>query len=132
MISSTHRFHGRSSLRYVYQHGTQIRGDLVSLRAVRNKRQKTWRVAIAVSRKVNKSAVVRNRIRRRIFEVVRHHTALIKEPYDLVFSVYSDQAANLDQQSLEKAIVDRLSKIESLTKAKSYSNHAIVDNKETK
>ena len=58
MIHHTHRFHGRSSLRFVYQQGQVVRGQLVSLRYVRNGRQQLYRVAVVVSRKVSKSAVV--------------------------------------------------------------------------
>lgn len=132
MIHSTHRFHGRSSLRFVYQKGRVIRGELIALRFVHNSRRTTWRAAVVVSRKVSKSAVVRNRIRRRIFEIVRQQSGSIAGPFDLVFSVYGEQLASLDQATLERLIVDQLRKSEvCATSVNVRSDHAIVDKKET-
>ncbi len=129
MIHSTHRFHGRSSLRYVYHHGRQVRGDLMSLRVALNSRQKTWRVAVVVSRKVSKSAVVRNRIRRRIFEVVRRQAGYINGPFDLVFNVYSEQLAQAEQETIEKTVQDQLDRAGALSKTDFKPDHVIVENK---
>jgi len=131
MIHSTHRFHGRSSLRFVYQKGHVVRGEYMCLRAIQNTRRTTWRAAVVVSRKVSKSAVVRNRIRRRVFEVVRHQAGQISGPFDLVFSVYGEQLATLEQPLLEQLVADQLAKAEvcrpSVT---SGADRAIVDAKE--
>ncbi|HSX33063.1 MAG TPA: ribonuclease P protein component [Candidatus Saccharimonadales bacterium] len=111
MIQSTHRFHGRSSLRFVYQKGASVRSDLpLALRTARNPRSRVWRVAVVVSRKVSKSAVVRNRIRRRIFEIVRRQGSHLDPGYDLVFSVYGPELAELDHAALETAITTQLTK----------------------
>src|SRR4051812_48826816 len=110
MIHSTHRFHGRSSLRFVYQKGRVVRGELMTLRYVQNSRRTTWRAAVVVSRKVSKSAVVRNRIRRRIFEIVRRQAGVIDGPFDLVFSVYGEQLAHVEQSALEQLVADQLQK----------------------
>lgn len=131
MIHSTHRFHGRSSLRFVYQHGNQVRGELLSLRTVRNARRKTWRCAVVVSRKVSKSAVVRNRIRRRIFEIVRTHAGRITGPYDIVFSVYSEHLATMEGAQLSRCILDQLEKAGVYRPATAVPDHAIVKQKET-
>lgn len=131
MIHSTHRFHGRSSLRFVYQHGKQVRGELVSLRAIPNKRRSTWRCAVVVSRKVSKSAVVRNRIRRRIFEIVRRNAGRITGPYDVVFNVYSEHIASIDNMVLSKCIVEQMEKAGVCAPATETPDHAIVKQKET-
>jgi len=131
MIHSTHRFHGRSSLRFVYQHGRQVRGEMVSMRAVRNNRQKSWRAAVVVSRKVSKSAVVRNRIRRRVFEIVRSYASRIDGPYDLVFNVYAEGMATLDADELHRTIADQLERAAVLKPAGAAPDHAIVVAKET-
>ena len=132
MIHSTHRFHGRSSLRFVYQRGQTVRGPLVSLRYVRNDRQSSYRVAVVVSRKVSKSAVVRNRIRRRLYEIIRKHAAGIVGPYDVVLSVYGEEVATMSHASLQKTLLGQLYKA---GVAKSPSppeiKHDIVDKKET-
>lgn len=131
MIHSTHRFHGRSSLRFVYQKGHVIRGELLTLRTAQNARRSTWRAAVVVSRKVSKSAVVRNRIRRRVFEIVRRQAGRISRPYDLVFSVYGEQLATLEQATLEQLITDQLQKAGVCrTSVISVPDRVIVEEKE--
>lgn len=90
MISRTHRFHGFSSLRSVYRHGNMTRGPLFAVKALANPRRRSYRVAVVVSRKVNKSAVARNRMRRRIYTLVREHEGQIAQPFDIVVTVFHD------------------------------------------
>lgn len=110
MIDRIHRFQGHGSLRFVYQKGQTVRGPFCSLKYVLNRRRKQYRVAVVVSRKVHKSAVVRNRIRRRIYEIVRTESARIVDPYDLVILVYSDQLATMPAPQLERTILEKLEK----------------------
>jgi ribonuclease P protein component len=110
MIDTTHRFQGYGSLRFVYQRGQTIRGQYCSLRFIANSRRKTYRAAVVVSKKVSKSAVVRNRIRRRMYEAIRHAAPDINGAYDLVFVVYSDQLATLPSEAIVHAVVDKLQK----------------------
>lgn len=93
MISRIHRFHGHNSLQYVYQHGQLVRGSLLSLKYSPNPRRRHYRTAVVVSRKVSKSAVVRNRIRRRLYEVVRLLSGEFQGVFDLVFLVYDEKLA---------------------------------------
>lgn len=102
MIGATHRFHGHNSLRFAYQHGKTVRGPLFALRFVRNDRRNSYRLAIVVSKKISKSAVVRNRIRRRLYEIVRKME--ITEPYDLILTVFTDQLATMPIEELERAL----------------------------
>lgn len=95
MISRAHRFHGRNSLRFVYQHGRTVRGPLCSLKYVRNPRRRSYRLAVIVSKKVNKSAVRRNRIRRRLYEAFRTQLAGFSEPYDMVVTVFNEELHSL-------------------------------------
>src|SRR5665811_1600332 len=104
MISIAHRFHGYNSLRNVYKRGQNVRGSLVSLKFAHRGPAKPYRAAVVVSRKVSKSAVVRNRIRRRIYEIVRQSHQTIKPSTDLVFTVFSDQVAELPPPKLQTLI----------------------------
>lgn len=108
MINRKHRFHGHGSLRFVYQKGKTIRGQYGALKYVANSRRKDYRMAVVVSRKVNKSAVVRNRIRRRIYEIVRREESRIQSPYDMVFTVFSDQCASLSAEDLRQRILGKM------------------------
>jgi ribonuclease P protein component len=117
MIARKHRFHGYGSLRYVYQHGRTVRGQLTSLKFVPNTHRPTYRLAVVVSKKVNKSAVVRNRIRRRLYEVVREHETEITQPYDIVLTVFSEQLVTTPSPELEKIVLDQLTQAKILPKS---------------
>lgn len=116
MIARKHRFHGYGSLRYVYQHGRTVRGPLSSLKFVANPRRADYRLAVVVSKKVHKSAVARNRIRRRLYEAIRQHEAGIVSPYDMVLTVFHEQIANIPAKDLEKIVVDHLTQAKIITK----------------
>ena len=133
MIDKTHRFQGHNSLRFVYQKGTTVRGPVSAVRYIRNHRRQTYRLAVVVSRKVHKSAVVRNRIRRRIYEIVRVHEVRITAPYDIVLTVFTDQLATMPAPELAKAVLFQLEKagILSLNAASGGGRRAIVKQKES-
>jgi ribonuclease P protein component len=100
MISRAHRFHGYNSLRYVYRQGRVSRGPTFAVKAADNPRRKAYRVAVVVSRKVNKSAVVRNRIRRRLYEISRELGQNISQPYDIVITVFHDTVLETPHKEL--------------------------------
>ena len=50
--------------------------------------QKDFKVAVIVSRKVSKSAVVRNRIRRRLYEIIRKDFGKLLEGRQVNITVY--------------------------------------------
>ena len=95
MISRPHRFHGHNSLHYVYSRGKMVRGQFLGLKYLSNPRRQHFRQAVVVSRKVSKSAVVRNRIRRRLYEVVRLISNRFDGVYDMVLLVYDATLADL-------------------------------------
>jgi ribonuclease P protein component len=130
MIGSAHRFHGRSSLRFVYQRGQMVRAPQVALRYARNDRQKQYRVAVVVSRKVSKSAVRRNRVRRRVYEIVRKQAPQISGPFDLIFTVYDETVADMPTAALKKAVVGLLQKAGTMS-ALPDTKHDILEEKET-
>lgn len=102
MINRTHRFHGHNSLRYVYQNGETVRGPLTALKYIENNRRTKYRLAVVVSKKVSKSAVKRNRIRRRLYEAVRLHSDQITKPYDMVITVFHEQLATMAGEELQR------------------------------
>lgn len=108
MISRSNRFHGHGSLKYIYRKGETIRGPLCSTKYIFNPRRTKYRLAIVVNKKVNKSAVVRNKIRRQIYEVVRQASHLIKDPCDIVITVFSDQILEISHEELDVMIKAQL------------------------
>lgn len=104
MISYKHRFHGHNGLRQVYEKGFTTRSSAIGMKALINSKRKNYRVAVVVSKKVSKSAVKRNRIRRRLYELVRTNQNDIAKPYDLVLSVYNDSVAEMPTEQLNNLV----------------------------
>lgn len=113
MISKENRFHGHNSLDNVYRKGKAIRGEYISLRYAPSRRP-DYRLAVVVSRKVSKSAVVRNRIRRRVYEIIRLYRKSLLEPLrqDMVISVFDDRAAVMPAAELSEIVRSMLRKLE--------------------
>ena len=104
MISTRHRFHGYGSLKYVYRHGRTVRGPLFAVKSIDNPKRRSYRLAVVVSKKVNKSAVARNRIRRRLYEGVRLMQDDITNPADIVLTVYNEAVLNEPWDNLSKQL----------------------------
>lgn len=131
MLDRLHRFHGLNSLNFAYKRGQVVRGGQLALKYTRNSRRQTYRAAVVVSRKVDKSAVVRNRIRRRIYEAIAAEAPTITEPYDLVFTVYNAQLATVDSVQLHKLVADLLRRAH-VTGPQRSASRGIVNATETK
>lgn len=110
MFAKAHRFHGYGSLKAVYGRGKTVRGTAISLKYSNRDASKPYRVAVVVSRKVSKSAVVRNRIRRRVYDQIRQMAPAFPDGFDLVFTVYSDQLATMESAKLAQSIQELLKK----------------------
>lgn len=94
-------------MRYTYQNGKTIRGSKVSLVFADNSRKKQ-RYAVVVSKKILKSAVGRNRIRRRIYEAIRLELSKIQKPIDCIFIINSKEILDLDFKEIQKILRDLL------------------------
>ena len=103
MLNRKYRFHSRGGVRYVYQKGKTVRAAKMSLVFVPNLKGCT-RVAVVVSKKVEKTAVGRNRIRRRIYEVIRKNFELVPKATDYVFVVFSRDVLTMPFKELEKTL----------------------------
>ena len=128
MISITHRFHGHGSLQFLYKNGKVVRGAAASLRYSPNPKRKDYRAAVVVSKKVSKSAVVRNRVRRRIYERVRILSSDFTGVYDIAFLVYDEKMATISPDQLQKDITTLLKKAAIIGATR--PSHDIVDAKE--
>jgi ribonuclease P protein component len=91
MIPFKNRFHGHGSLRYVYKNGQTDRSRLMTIKFIQNPRRQDSRAAVVVGKKVLKSAVSRNRIRRRLYEALRLKIYNLREPFDIVIIVTSSE-----------------------------------------
>lgn len=110
MLSHLHRFHGHGSLRYVYRHGKKARSPSLGLSYVKNPNRVHSRFAIVVSKKIYKSAVKRNRLRRRIYEIIRLELEQIQKPYDVVITIFTPELLTLEPPKLRQQVLELLAK----------------------
>ncbi|MGH7158318.1 MAG: ribonuclease P protein component [Candidatus Saccharimonadales bacterium] len=134
MIHRKHRFHGLRSLGFVLRRGQTIRAPGISLKFILNSRRQFHRASVSVSRKVSKSAVVRNRIRRRVYERLRLAEPSITGSYDLMFVAHDAMLAELPAAGIDTRVTRLLEKagVVSSSRPPAIPNHAIVVPKEKK
>ena len=86
----------------MFARGQNLKGlpsSTLRVRHIVNRRRRHYRLAIIVSKKVNKKAVIRNRIRRRLYEFFRHQLGDLQQ-VDLAIIVYSDNLATMPATEL--------------------------------
>jgi len=101
MITRTHRFKHRLAVQAAYRGAKTARAPMMSLK-YSIKYNQPWRAAIVVSKKVSKSAVKRNRIRRRIYEWLRINENLIPEGTQMIISVFDDRIGTIEPKELSQ------------------------------
>lgn len=104
MLAYKYRFHGHGSLRYVFKNGRTIRSRFIVVRYLENPRRQHSRLAVIVSKKVHKRAVRRNRIRRRVYEIVRHNLSQHAQVYDIAIIITSPETDSMSHQDLSQHI----------------------------
>lgn len=109
MLNKRYRFHSRGGVRYTYQHGKNIRHPNITLVHAKNARGRE-RYAVVVSKKVAKSAVYRNRIRRRVYEAIRlvKRETNFSAAKDNIFVVYAKEIATMPFKELKAQIAGLL------------------------
>ena len=103
MLSKKYRFHSRGGVKYTYAHGKTIRTPKLSLVYNDNSRGME-RFAVVVSKKVEKTAVKRNRIRRRVYEAIRTEFENAPKKRDNIFVVYSKDISTMDFTELRSLV----------------------------
>jgi ribonuclease P protein component len=88
----------------VYKNGTAIRSAFATLKITPNKTRKHSRIAVVVGKKVLKSAVGRNRIRRRIYEYIRQQIPRFSDNFDIVVIVSSSEFLTMSASDLSSRI----------------------------
>ena len=94
MIPRKYRFHRRNAVNYVHKAGQSVRGSAMSVRYVTNNKEHC-RFAVVVSKKTAKSAVTRNRIRRRTFAAIQPHLGRTASHSDVVIMVYDASVVDM-------------------------------------
>lgn len=104
MLGRTHRFHGRKALNGVYKRGRTVRAPMLSLRYAGRGAGRPYRAAVVVSRKINRSAVARNRARRRVYTAVKESDGNIGPGTDMIFTVFNDRLKDVPPEELKKTV----------------------------
>lgn len=107
MIAKKYRFHSRGGIKYTYKNGTTIRGAKISLVFAANSRHHQ-RFSVVVSKKILKSAVGRNRIRRRVYEAIRLELPEFKQNVDCIFIINNKDIINMPFSELQNLIAELL------------------------
>lgn len=113
-MHKTYRLTQNEDFRRVYRQGQSYANRQLVLYVMKQPKNERFRVGISASGKIG-NAVVRNRLRRMIKEIVRHHEALIPDHLDIVIIV-RQAAVGLDYSTLERSVLHLLRKAELLKK----------------
>lgn len=105
MLNKKYRFHSRGGVRFVYQKGKTVRRPQASLTVLNNERGFT-RFAVVISKKVIKSAVGRNRVRRRVYEALRTNFEYIPPKRDYIISIFDKKVKDMPFNDLVKVLGD--------------------------
>jgi len=108
MLPQENRLRKKIEVEKVFKTGRSVFDSVCGFKVLRNGLEVS-RFAIMVGTKISKSAVVRNRIRRQIREIVRLNLPRIEKGLDFSFIV-RPEAKNAKYEDFEKAIVGGLRK----------------------
>lgn len=109
MLSHQYRFHGHGGLRYLYRVGKTTRTRNFLLRYTPNTTRLHSRVTVIVSKKTAKSSARRNRMRRRVYEIIRGEWEQLRHPHDISITVYSAEVQFIDHEQLAREVKQLLS-----------------------
>ncbi len=109
MLSAINRFHGHGSLKYLYKNGSSVRSHWLTLKYSPNPRRKHSRISVVISKKVHKSAVGRNRARRRVYEIIRNELPGFSGTYDIAVIIISGELLAASHSDLSETIKASLS-----------------------
>jgi ribonuclease P protein component len=112
MLNKKYRFHSRGGVNFTYKHGKTIRTPNISL--VYNNNEKGFeRFAVVISKKIIKSAVGRNRVRRRVYEAIRLELPTFLTPKDFIFVIYNKTVKDMpfsDLRLLVRSLLEEATK----------------------
>jgi len=99
------RFHGGREIRNIFRQGRIFRSDNFDVRLVESGKS---RLAVVVSKKIHKHAVVRNRIRRRVSEIIRELRSQYSMTQDMVFVAKTNSLVDENHETLKQTITTAL------------------------
>ncbi len=113
MIARAYRLRTAADFNKTYKHGRSTNADVLYVKAYQSHFEHS-RVAIVASKKVSKRAVVRNRCKRRVVEIVRKDWGSIKPGYNFIITIKQD-VSKMVHTELEATILDCLKRAQLLS-----------------
>jgi ribonuclease P protein component len=98
MLQTKNRFKGNRQIMTIIKKGQSVYGQNIKLKYLNNYNQEHPKFSVVVSKKVSKKAVIRNRIRRRIYSNIRLNHLNQKGMFALF--VYSENFAYVKNNEL--------------------------------
>ena len=109
MFKQENRLKKKKDFDNVFQKGKTIAGKLVFLKIKKNNLNIN-RIGFIIGLKISKKAVVRNKIKRQLREIIRENISNIKQGFDIVAGV-NLKALNEEFQEIKKDTEKLLKKI---------------------
>lgn len=116
MIAKNYRFHGQKGINYVYRRGQTIRTKYIAVKFTVNPKNTNYRASVVISKKVAKSAPMRNRVRRRLYEQIRLLAPKYLYNQDIVITVFDQELAVLPANEIEQLMARTLKSIAQMSK----------------
>lgn len=108
MLEHRFRFHGHGSLSHLYRHGRSVRNHQMTLRFSRSVNRVHSRLTVIVAKKIYKAAAKRNRVRRRVYEIIRRNWQQIDAPYDIALTVNDPSVLAMPTEELSQSVLGLL------------------------
>lgn len=102
-LAKKFRLHLKRDFEIVMRDGIYFKADDLSVKIFKTELNYN-RFAIVINKKLAKLAVTRNRLKRRLREVLRKHLGVMKKPYDIIIFPRST-LVNLPLKDLETQLV---------------------------
>lgn len=102
MLDKENRLKKQKDFELVLKEKEAFLGKFLILKKTKNNLKQS-RIGFVISKKVSKKAVVRNKIKRRIREIVRINLKRIKKGYDIIFFA-KKSIVEKDYQEIEKEV----------------------------
>ena len=106
MLPLKNRIKKGKDFRCVFDRGRFIDSDLISVRFLANRMDDT-RVGFIVSKKVSKTAALRNKVKRMLREIMRANIAGIKEGFDIIITAKS-KISKTQPEEIDKTLKELL------------------------
>jgi len=113
-VQKENRLARREDFNKVYRYGKSVANMQLVLYILPRPQQPQFRLGVSVSKKLG-NAVVRNRIRRLLKEIVRHHGDSLPGGIDLIL-IARKPAVDLTYQELEKCVLHVMKRASLLSK----------------